>query len=231
VVSSQASATMAHQIWFCAKSCSGRFRVCGDQGGVDVNHQGPRGVDAGVRGQKLLTATRLSGPLRARVHSQLRLITALHFGIELFAKLVADRLRTHPGYTATQIIPGVGPILAAVFVAEIGDITHFGAPEQLTSWAGLTPKHHESDTTVHRGRITATTRCRTWVIKYSHQLPDPGYRAASRVRPPDELRPAPHSPFAASTCRTADQERAAATHHRDTPIAILSPDPRVRAPR
>jgi transposase len=24
----------------------------------------------------------------------------------------------------------------------------------LTSWAGLTPKHHESDTTVHRGRIT-----------------------------------------------------------------------------
>jgi transposase len=25
---------------------------------------------------------------------------------------------------------------------------------QLSSWAGLTPKHHESDTKVHRGRIT-----------------------------------------------------------------------------
>jgi transposase len=25
---------------------------------------------------------------------------------------------------------------------------------QLTCWAGLTPKHHESDTHVHRGRIT-----------------------------------------------------------------------------
>ncbi len=24
----------------------------------------------------------------------------------------------------------------------------------MTSWAGLTPKHRESDTTVHRGRIT-----------------------------------------------------------------------------
>jgi hypothetical protein len=34
----------------------------------------------------------LSGPSRTRVHSQLWLITALHFGIELFAKLVADRL-------------------------------------------------------------------------------------------------------------------------------------------
>jgi transposase len=41
-----------------------------------------------------------------------------------------------------------------VFVAEIGDIGRFARPEQLTCWAGLTPKHHESDTHVHRGRIT-----------------------------------------------------------------------------
>ena len=44
--------------------------------------------------------------------------------------------------------------MAAVFVAEIGDITRFARPQQLASWAGLTPKHHESDTTIHRGRIT-----------------------------------------------------------------------------
>jgi transposase len=63
-------------------------------------------------------------------------------------------LRTDPGYRAIQAIPGVGPVLAAVFVAEIGDIGRFHRPQQLASWAGLTPKHHESDTTVHRGRIT-----------------------------------------------------------------------------
>ena len=80
--------------------------------------------------------------------------TALDFEIELFAKLVAGRLRTDPGYRAIQHIPGVGPVLAAVFVAEIGDISRFPRPAQLASWAGLTPKHHESDTTVHRGRIT-----------------------------------------------------------------------------
>jgi transposase len=45
-------------------------------------------------------------------------------------------------------------VLAAVFVAEIGDIARFERAAQLASWAGLTPKHHESDTTVHRGRIT-----------------------------------------------------------------------------
>jgi Transposase IS116/IS110/IS902 family len=45
--------------------------------------------------------------------------------------------RTDPGYRAIQQIPGVGPVLAAVFVAEIGDITRFHRPEQLASWAGL----------------------------------------------------------------------------------------------
>ena len=45
-------------------------------------------------------------------------------------------------------------MLAAVFVAEIGDVGRFPGPAQLASWAGLTPKHRESDTTVHRGRIT-----------------------------------------------------------------------------
>ena len=35
-------------------------------------------------------------------------------------------------------------------------MTCTGSPprEKLTCWAGLTPKHHESDTHVHRGRIT-----------------------------------------------------------------------------
>jgi transposase len=105
-------------------------------------------------GQQLLAATRLVVESRSRVDSLLRVISALDFEIDTFARLLGGRLRTDPGYRAIQVIPGVGPLLAAVFVAEIGDITRFPGPEQLASWAGLTPKHHESDTTVHRGRIT-----------------------------------------------------------------------------
>ena len=108
----------------------------------------------GAGGQRLLAAAQLAPESRARVESLLRLITAFDFEIDVFAKLVAGRLREHPGYVAIQQIPGVGPVLAAVFVAEIGDIGRFHRAEQLGSWAGLTPKHHESDTTVHRGRIT-----------------------------------------------------------------------------
>jgi transposase len=108
----------------------------------------------GATGQQLLARVELSPAARARVNSALRLIENLDFEVELFANLVAGRLREHPGYAAVQQIPGIGPVLAAVFVAEIGEITRFARPAQLASWAGLTPKHHESDTTVHRGRIT-----------------------------------------------------------------------------
>ena len=73
---------------------------------------------------------------------------------DTFARLVAGRLRADPGYTAIQQIPGVGPVLAAVFVAEIGDVHRFTDAAHLCSWAGLTPRHRESDTVVHRGHLT-----------------------------------------------------------------------------
>ena len=108
----------------------------------------------GPSGQQLLATARLAVESRSRLDSLLRLIAGLDFEIDTFARLVAGRLRADPGYRAIQQIPGVGPVLAAVFVAEIGDITRFRRAAQLACWAGLTPTHHESDTTVHRGRIT-----------------------------------------------------------------------------
>jgi transposase len=81
--------------------------------------------------------------------------------IELYSRevTVLDRriqiaLKDHTGYRAIQAISGVGPVLAAVFVAEIGDVTRFPSPDRLCSWAGLTPRHRESDTKVRRGSIT-----------------------------------------------------------------------------
>jgi len=108
----------------------------------------------GAEGYELLRTLELPSSSRARIDSCRRMIGALDWEVELFTNLVTGRLRADPGYRAIQAIPGVGPTLAAVFVAEIGDVTRFATPAQLASWAGLTPRHHESDTTVHRGRIT-----------------------------------------------------------------------------
>ncbi len=108
----------------------------------------------GLAGTELLDRLDLPAPYTARIASLRRLMDLVEFEIDIFAKLAQARLRADPGYTAVQTIPGIGPVLGAVFVAEIGDITRFDRPEQLSCWAGLTPKHHESDTKVRRGRIT-----------------------------------------------------------------------------
>ena len=108
----------------------------------------------GVGGLKLLDRLELDPPYQARVLSLRRLVEAFDFEIDVIAKRITTQLRRQPGYRAIQAINGVGPVLAMVFVAEIGDITRFHRPQQLCSWAGMTPKHHESDTRVHRGRIT-----------------------------------------------------------------------------
>jgi transposase len=105
-------------------------------------------------GTALLERLDAPAPYLARVGSLRRLIDDLDVEIDLFARLVRGRLVADPGYRAVQRIPGIGPTLGAVFVAEIGDVHRFPGPAQLASWAGLTPKHHESDTHVHRGRIT-----------------------------------------------------------------------------
>ena len=58
-----------------------------------------------------------------------RLIEDLEDEIDLFDRLARGRLVADPGYVALQQLPGVGPILAAVFVAEVGDVTRFATAD------------------------------------------------------------------------------------------------------
>jgi transposase len=67
---------------------------------------------------------------------------------------IAQQLDGQPGYAAIRELPGIGPVPAAVIVAEIGDVRRFAKPGKLCSWAGLTPRHRESDTKVRRGHVT-----------------------------------------------------------------------------
>jgi transposase len=108
----------------------------------------------GIAGTALLESVHLAPAYAARVESLRDLIEAFDRQVQIFERDVRRELAGHPGYHAIQAIPGVGPLFAAVFVAEIGDVTRFTSPAQLCSWAGLTPRHRESDTTVRRGPIT-----------------------------------------------------------------------------
>jgi hypothetical protein len=139
----------------------------------------------GVAGGRLLDQLQLGRADGLRVASLRSLIGAYDQAITTLQREVTAALAGDLGYLAIQAIPGVGPVLAAVFVAEIGDVHRFAAAPQLCSWAGLTPRHRESDTTVRRGPITKQ---------------GPGWSAGPRSRPPSGCpRPASRPPgFTAS---------------------------------
>ena len=108
----------------------------------------------GLGGSAQLDALELPHNYSLRIESLRDLIILYDREIRTLDTQIAIQLRAHVGYRAIQVIPGVGPVLGAIFVAEIGQVERFSSADKLCSWAGLTPKHRESDVKVVRGRIT-----------------------------------------------------------------------------
>ena len=108
----------------------------------------------GPGGQKLLDAMDFPGPYGLRVESLRDLLEIYDRELAMVEREIARWLKDDPGYRAIQALHGIGPITAAILVAEIGDVHRFPTARHLCSWAGMTPKLSESDTTSKRGRIT-----------------------------------------------------------------------------
>ncbi len=108
----------------------------------------------GVAGNVLITSCDLAPAYRNRVESLREIMAVIDKEVAHAEAECNRRLRLDPRYEVLQEIPGVGPVTAAIFLAEIGDVGRFPSPDKLASWCGLTPRHRESDTTVHRGSIT-----------------------------------------------------------------------------
>jgi len=116
-------------------------------------------------GNRQLDEMALGDAYTIRVESLRDLIEVYDREVAMLERKIRERLHDHPGYRAIQAINGIGPTMAAILVAEIGDVTRFRSPAALCSWAGLTPKHHESDTTVHRGEMTKQgSRLVRWAV-------------------------------------------------------------------
>lgn len=108
----------------------------------------------GPGGTAYLNSLELPDAYHIKVETLRDLVEHANREIETLERVIHRRLLDDPGYQAIQAIHGVGRVLAAVFVAEIGEVSRFPDPPHLASWAGLTPRHRESDTKVHRGHIT-----------------------------------------------------------------------------
>jgi transposase len=108
----------------------------------------------GPGGQRQLNEMQLADVYVVRIESLRDLIEVYDREVAMLEIKIHQLLRHDRGYQAVQALHGVGRTMAAIFVAEIGDVTRFKSAEALCSWAGLAPRHRESDTKVLRGGIT-----------------------------------------------------------------------------
>jgi transposase len=119
----------------------------------------------GTSGNVALDGLQLGEVYALRVQSLRDLIAVYDREVCALERTIHQRLREDRGYRAIQQINGIGPTMAAILVAEIGDVSRFRSAEALCSWAGLTPKHRESDTKVHRGGVTKQgSRLVRWAV-------------------------------------------------------------------
>lgn len=64
-------------------------------------------------------------------------------------------------------IPGIGDVTAATFIAEVPDVSRFETAGQLAAYAGLTPRRHDSGSSIHRrGRLVKTGNSRVRTALY-----------------------------------------------------------------
>jgi transposase len=108
----------------------------------------------GPGGQRLLDHMSFKGVYGLRVESLRDLLEMYNRELTLVEREMRRMFKDHDGYRAVQAICGVGPVMAAIFCAEIGDIARFPTARHLCSWAGLTPSLRESDDKTRRGHMT-----------------------------------------------------------------------------
>jgi len=92
-----------------------------------------------------------------------------------------------PVVSAYQALRGVSFLVAATFVAEVGDVRRFATPQQLMAFLGLVPSERTTGDTVRRGPITKTGNRRArrvliegaWTYRYPARV---GETLRSRVK-------------------------------------------------
>lgn len=90
---------------------------------------------------------------KAMLESIRRMIQQLRSEIARVDKLMRAHIRSHQSlksaFELLVTIPGVGPLTAMGILAELGDLGRFDNAKQVAAFAGLTPKEHQSGTSVN----------------------------------------------------------------------------------
>lgn len=108
----------------------------------------------GPQGRAFLAEVELPQTDRWEVDDQLVRLDLLAAQIARLDREIRARCRTNPVAQALEEIPGIGPFIALLLVAEIGEIERFPSAKHLASYTGLVPSLYASGERRWGGAIT-----------------------------------------------------------------------------
>ena len=108
----------------------------------------------GPQGREFLGEVELPATDRWEVDDQLVRLDLLGAQVTRLDGEIRARCRAHPVAQALQEIPGIGPFIALLLVAEIGEIERFPSAKHLASYTGLVPSLYASGERRWGGAIT-----------------------------------------------------------------------------
>ena len=159
----------------------------------------------GVKGRRWLAGLALPEEERETVDSALRQIELLDSEIAAVERLIARSALDSPEIGRLMTVPGVNVIVAATFLAAIGDIRRFSSARKLVGYLGLDPRVRQSGSApAAHGRISKQGSMRA-----RHALVEASW---STVRQPGPMGPS-----------TSASAPAAATRSRSSPPRASSP--------
>jgi transposase len=108
----------------------------------------------GPGAQAWLTAAPLHPTRRAMVERSIQIIAFVLDRIKEVRSDIIARVKSDPRMKLLISIPGMGYLLAAAILAEIGEISRFASDRRLASYAGLVTTTRESAGIIRHGHIT-----------------------------------------------------------------------------
>ena len=98
----------------------------------------------GVKGRRWLQEQELPIPERETIDAALRQVEFLDAEIAAVEALIATAALSWPEVKRLMTVPGVNVIVAATFMAAVGDIRRFADRRKLTAYLGLDPRVRQS---------------------------------------------------------------------------------------
>jgi transposase len=125
----------------------------------------------GPQGRAFLEQAELPETDRWEVKGQLARLDLLGEQLRELDREIGQRAKASPVAQALEEIPGVGPFIASLLIAEIGDIERFPSAKHLASYTGLVPSLYASGEHRWSGAITkqGSTILRWALVQAAHR--------------------------------------------------------------